>query len=48
LRDGCDRGHFTHETVIPLQRLAKRAAKASTNLIAYLRKAAAPGEGRRR
>ena len=48
LQDGFDRGHFTREEVLRLQRLAKRASKASTNLIGYLRTAVAPNEPRRR
>ena len=44
LRDGVDRGHFTLEQIAPLQRLSKRASKATTNLIAYLRTATPPHE----
>jgi len=47
LRDGVDRGHFTQDDIVPLQRLSKRASKAATGLIAYLRSADAPNEGRR-
>ncbi len=39
LGDGCDRGHFTREQVVPLQRLSKRASKAASGLIAYLERA---------
>ena len=38
LQDGVDRGHFTIDQIVPLQRLGKRASKAATNLIAYLEK----------
>ena len=48
LQDGCDRGCFTPDQVLPLQRLSKRAFKASTRLIAYLKTATAPGEPTRR
>jgi four helix bundle protein len=48
LRDGVDRGYFTQEQVVPLQRLCKRASKAATRLIAYLKTADAPNEERRR
>ena len=48
LRDGVDRGYFTQEQVTPLQRLSKRASKAATNLIAYLKTAEAPNEEPRR
>ena len=44
LQDGCDRHCFTPEQVAPLLRLSKRASKASTRLIAYLKTANAPGE----
>jgi hypothetical protein len=44
LDDGVDRRHFTRDQVIPLQRLAKRSAKATTSLIAYLRTADPPNE----
>ena len=44
LQDGCDRRCFTPEQVAPLLRLSKRASKASTRLIAYLKTARAPGE----
>lgn len=48
LRDGVDRGYFTQEEVVPLQRLCKRASKAATRLISYLKSADAPNEERRR
>ena len=38
---------FTQSQVVPLQRLCKRASKASTRLIGYLKTAEAPGEERR-
>jgi hypothetical protein len=41
LRDGIDCGYFTHDQVLPLQRLSKRASKACTSLIAYLQTAEA-------
>jgi four helix bundle protein len=46
LRDAVDRGYLTANQIEPLQRLSKRASKAATNLIAYLRTADAPHEGR--
>jgi four helix bundle protein len=48
LRDGVDRGYFTQEQIVPLQRLCKRASKAATGLIAYLRTADPPNEEPRR
>ena len=48
LRDGVDRGYFTHAQIVPLQRLCKRASKAATGLIAYLKTAEAPNEEPRR
>jgi four helix bundle protein len=48
LRDGVDREYFSDEQVEPLRRLSKRASKAATRLIAYLRTAQAPHEGKRR
>ena len=42
LRDGIDSGYFTLDQVLPLQRLSKRASKASTSLIAYLQTAKPP------
>ena len=47
LEDGCDRGDFAREDVLPLLRLARRASKAATSLIAYLRTATPPDRGRR-
>jgi four helix bundle protein len=44
LDDGVDRGHFTRDQVIPLQRLAKRSSKAASRLIVYLGIADAPNE----
>ena len=48
LQDGCDRRCFTEEQIAPLLRLSKRATKAATRLIAYLKTATAPGEPPRR
>lgn len=48
LHDGVDRGYFTREQIVPLQRLSKRASKAATGLIAYLKTADAPNEEPRR
>jgi four helix bundle protein len=48
LADGVDRGYFTHEQIVPLQRLCKRASKAATGLIAYLKTADPPNEDPRR
>jgi hypothetical protein len=48
LRDGVDRGYFTEEQVVPLYRLCRRASKAATGLIAYLKTADAPNEEPRR
>jgi four helix bundle protein len=48
LRDGVDRGYFTQEQIVPLQRLCKRASKAATGLIAYLKTAHPPNEEPRR
>lgn len=48
LKDGVDRGYFTQSQIIPLQRLCKRASKAATGLIAYLKTANAPNEHPRR
>ena len=44
LRDGVDRGHFALERIVPLLRLSKRASKATTSLIAYLRTSKPPHE----
>lgn len=48
LADGVDRGYFTYEQIVPLQRLCKRASKAATGLIAYLKTADPPNEEPRR
>jgi four helix bundle protein len=48
LADGVDRGYFTLEQIVPLQRLCKRASKAATGLIAYLKTANPPNEEPRR
>ena len=48
LSDGVDRGYFTSAQIVPLQRLCKRASKAATGLIAYLKTAKAPNEEPRR
>jgi four helix bundle protein len=48
LHDGVDRGYFTPEQIVPLQRLCKRASKAATGLIAYLKTANPPNEEPRR
>ena len=48
LKDGIDRGYLNEEEVAPLRRLAKRASKAATRLIAYLRTSSAPHEPRGR
>jgi four helix bundle protein len=47
LGDGVDCGYFTDEQIEPLRRLSKRASKAATQLIAYLRTAKPPHEDRR-
>jgi four helix bundle protein len=39
LQDGCDRGYFTLEQVLPLVRLSRRASKAASRLIVYLERA---------
>jgi four helix bundle protein len=44
LNDGVDRGYFTRHQIVPLQRLCKRASKAATGLIGYLKTAKAPNE----
>ena len=46
LKDGTDRGYFTTDQILPLQRLTKRASKAATNLIKYLHTATPPHEPR--
>lgn len=48
LRDGVDRGYFTQNQVVPLQRLSKRASKAASGLIKYLRTSTAPHESPRK
>jgi four helix bundle protein len=48
LRDGVDRGYFAPEQIVPFQRLCKRASKAATGLIAYLKTANPPNEEPRR
>jgi four helix bundle protein len=48
LQDAVDRGLVDKESVVPLQRLSRRASKAASNLIAYLRTADAPNEPRTR
>ena len=48
LADGVDRGYFTREQIVPLQRLCKRASKAATGLIRYLKTATPPNEEPRR
>lgn len=47
LRDAVDSGYVTQEQVVPLQRLSKRASKAASGLIAYLRTATPPNESPR-
>ena len=44
LRDGIDRGYLVHDQVVPLQRLSRRASKAATELMKYLRTATPPHE----
>ena len=44
LRDAVDRGYVTQDQIIPLQRLSKRASKAASVLIKYLRTATPPHE----
>ena len=48
LRDGVDRGYLTQEQIVPLQRLSKRASKAASGMIKYLRTATPPNEEPRR
>ena len=48
LRDAVDRGYVTHDQIVPLQRLSKRASKAGSQLIKYLRTATPPHEVPRR
>jgi len=47
LRDAIDREYVTNADIEPMIRLAKRASKAATRLIEYLRTAKAPNEERR-
>jgi len=47
LRDGFDCGYLSEVELTTLQRLAYRASKATTNLIAYLRRSNPPNEHRR-
>ena len=44
LRDAIDCGYVTQDQIVPLQRLSKRASKAASNLIKYLRSATPPNE----
>ena len=44
LRDAVDRGYLEHDQIVPLQRLSRRASKAATELIKYLRTAKPPHE----
>jgi four helix bundle protein len=44
LRDAVDRGYLVPDQIIPLQRLSRRASKAATELIKYLRTAKPPHE----
>ena len=44
LRDAVDCGYVNQNQIVPLQRLSKRASKAASSLIAYLRSAAPPNE----
>jgi len=39
LRDAVDRGYVKQDQIVPLQRLSKRASKAASGLITYLRTA---------
>ena len=48
LRDAVDRGYVTQDQIVPLQRLSKRASKAASGLIGYLRTSTAPHESPRR
>lgn len=48
LRDAVDRGYVTQNQIVPLQRLSKRASKAASGLIKYLRTATPPNEPPRR
>jgi four helix bundle protein len=44
LRDAVDRGYLEQSQIVPLQRLSRRASKAATELIKYLRTAKPPNE----
>jgi four helix bundle protein len=44
LRDAVDSGYVTQDQIVPLQRLSRRASKAASSLIAYLRTAKPPNE----
>jgi four helix bundle protein len=44
LRDAVDRGYLKQPQIVPLQRLSRRASKAATQLIKYLRTAKPPNE----
>jgi four helix bundle protein len=44
LRDAVDCGYVKQGQIVPLQRLSKRASKAASRLIEYLRSAALPNE----
>ena len=48
LRDAVDRGYVQQDRIVPLQRLSKRASKAASGLIKYLRTATPPNEPSRR
>ena len=48
LRDAVDRGYVQQDRIVPLQRLSKRASKAASGLIKYLRTATPPNEQPRR
>jgi four helix bundle protein len=48
LRDAVDSGYVTQDQIVPLQRLSRRASKAASSLIAYLRTAKPPNESPRR
>ena len=44
LRDAVDCGYVPQDQIVPLQRLSKRASKAASSLIKYLRSATPPHE----
>ena len=44
LRDAVDCGYVKQDQIVPLQRLSKRASKAASSLIEYLRTSAPPNE----